>query len=138
MELARQLGFTGCDALINDVFAMAMQSPHQFNLNALEDPSPGQLVLSVVFGAPDDVAYQTASFTKKNGACFAQQSYVVTRIGECRKLVQTDRIWTITGETVGGGLRLRNAGGGVSSVMVQAGSRCMQVYERNQTLPAAK
>ena len=136
VQLANSVGFTGCDAFIEEETASSVSSSFRANVNYFKETSNDSILISVTYGKTNDTVNIDYFFSKKNGTCYAQVSSVVTEQGNCGALLQEDEFFKYTNQ--GGGALWAVNKGGVIKVSSQSGDMCIHKYLRSNKGVASK
>ena len=133
VKMAREAGFTGCDAFIGKTFEHALKSRdrriHTWNFNETKAEA---ITVTATFGLPGDSVYQMVHFSKKKGVCYSVMSALIQQEGNCTEiLIKEDKNFSLFA-TQGDVLWARSEGG-VTKLLRQAGSYCLQTYRVNKS-----
>lgn len=127
IDMARQVGFVGCDALIAETFEHALKSQERrFSINYFDETASNSIDLYVTFGKTGDTVWQTAHFEKNGGYCYAVARGTISEEGNCAGLLNKDQHFKYVADSAGA-LWSKNKGG-VQKLFIQSGNTCNQIF----------
>ncbi len=131
VTMARNIGFTGCDVLINSTFENAKSAnERRTNIRYFEGQAKKSVDIDMTYGSIGDTVIQTVHFAKEGGYCYASMTATITQPGNCAGLLNQDEHFRYTADAAGI-LWSKNAGG-VTKLFTQTGNHCTQIFIRDQ------
>lgn len=138
VEMANEAGFTGCDSLISSSFENAIKAANKrISISYFPETARNTIDLQATFGESGDTVYKTINFVKSGRTCFAHVRAVMSEEGSCSGVMarNMDRFKYVAEN--GGAIWTENARG-VDKLHIQAGNRCIIVYQVSQKEPASR
>lgn len=137
VEMARQVGFLGCDSLIAETFEQALKSSERrFSVNYFDETAKNSVDLYVTFGSPGDTVWQTAHFEKSGGNCYSVVRTMISEVGNCAGLLNKDEYFKYKTDSAGA-LWSENKGG-VTKLFIQSGNACGQIFIKANKMKASR
>ncbi|GBG14251.1 uncharacterized protein NMK_1816 [Novimethylophilus kurashikiensis] len=134
VDMAHQVGFTGCDNLITDTFEFALKANNRrVGTKFFDESKKTNLTIIASFGDPGDIVTTTASFHKSAGKCIVQREDILAEKGVCSDMLMRDKYFKFKDE-IGGVVIAENAGG-VEKRLMQVEDVCLQAYYRGNSMP---
>lgn len=127
IDMAREVGFVGCDALIANAFEHAMKSgERRFSVSYFKETTRNSVDLYATFGKTGDTVWQTAHFEKNAGVCYSIERIMISEEGNCAGFLNKDQYFKYVDDSAGA-LWSKNKGG-VTKLFMQAGNTCNQIF----------
>lgn len=137
IEMARETGFVGCDALIAKTFEQALKSSERrFSVSYFDETAKNSVDLLVTFGKTNDTVWQTAHFDKSGGYCYSVVRSMIAQEGNCAGMLNKDQDFKYKDDSAGA-LWSENKGG-VIKLLIQSGNTCNQIFVRSNKQKIAK
>ncbi|TXT23667.1 MAG: hypothetical protein FD134_1984 [Gallionellaceae bacterium] len=137
IEMARQVGFVGCDSLIGSTFEQALKSSdRRFSVNYFDETAKTSIDLLVTFGKTGDTVWQTAHFEKNGGYCYSVVQSMIAEEGNCAGLLNKDQYFKYEDDSAGA-LWSKNKGG-VTKLFIQSSNSCNQIFVQSDKQKIAK
>jgi hypothetical protein len=135
IDMARQVGFVGCESLITDTFKQAIKSDtKRFSINYFKEMTRNSIDLSVTFGKTGDTVWQTAHFEKNGGYCYSVVRSLISEVGNCAGLLNKDEYFKFVDESAGA-LWSENKGG-IDKIFIQSGNACNMIFLNSSKVKA--
>jgi len=127
VQMARSVGFVGCDSLIAETFDIALKSSdRRLSINYFNETAGHSIDLLATFGSVGDAVVQNAHFEQSGGFCYVTNRALVAEVGNCAGLLSKDAQFKYKNDSAGA-LWAENKGG-VTKLLVQSGGTCNQIY----------
>lgn len=137
VKMAHEVGFVGCDSLINDIFEFALKAPERrFNISYFDGIAKNNVDLTVTFGSTGDTVLQSVHFKKTGGYCYSTEQDIIFKVANCAGLLNNDEYFKYEDDSAGA-LWAKNKGG-INKLFIQSGNSCTQVYLTSKKQKATK
>ncbi len=133
LKLAREKGFTGCDATINGAFAFVSGRDVRTNVAWFDETKGDAIKLTTTSSNPGDNLFVKAEFRKQGGKCFVNVTSIITSEKSCAAFLAESPAFKVQ-HVIGEFIWTQNANG-VLMYLTGAGAGCMAVYQLNNKQP---
>lgn len=133
LKMAKDKGFTGCDATINKAFEFTTGQDVRINAAWFDETKGDSIKLTTTSSSPGDSLFIEAEFRKQGGKCYSTTTAILTSDKTCiayKEDVPAFKIKHVVGEFV-----WTENSGGIDMYLKSVGNGCMAVYQISNKQP---
>jgi hypothetical protein len=133
LKLAKEKGFTGCDATINGAFVFVNGRDVRATVAWFDETKGDAIKVTTTSSNPGDNLFVEAEFRKQGGKCFVNATSIITSEKSCAAFLAESPAFNVQ-YVIGEFTWTRNANG-VLMYLMGAGTGCIAIYQLNNKQP---